>query len=46
MTVRFDTALRALIQWLTTHTDLLPSGDLAVVRDLRGQYALLPRARK
>lgn len=41
MTVRFDTALHALIQWLTTHTDLLPSGDLAVVRDLRGQIRLI-----
>lgn len=41
MTIRFDTALRALIQWLTTHADSLPQGDLVVVRDLRGQIRLI-----
>lgn len=41
MTVRFDTALRALIQWLTTHANLLPQEDLVVVRDLRGQIRLI-----
>lgn len=41
MTVRFDTALGALTQWLTTHTDLLPQGDLVIVRDLRGQIRLI-----
>ena len=41
MTIRFDTALRALIQWLTIHADSLPQGDLVVVRDLRGQIRLI-----
>ena len=41
MTVRFDTALSALTQWLTTHTTLLPQGDLTIVRDLRGQIRLI-----
>lgn len=41
MTIRFDTALGALTQWLTTHTDLFPQGDLVIVRDLRGQIRLI-----
>jgi hypothetical protein len=41
MTTRFDTALGALTQWLTTHTNLFPQGDLVVVRDLRGQIRLI-----
>lgn len=41
MTIRFDTALGALTQWLTTHTGLLPQGDLVLVRDLRGQIRLI-----
>ena len=41
MTVRFDTALKALIQWLTAHAASLPQNDLVVVRDLRGQIRLI-----
>lgn len=41
MTVRFDTALPALIQWLTAHATSLPQSDLAIVRDLRGQIRLI-----
>ena len=41
MTVRFDTVLRTLIEWLSTRTDSLPLGDVAVVRDLRGQIRLI-----
>lgn len=41
MTVRFDTALRALIQWIKTHTDSFPKNDLVVVRDLRGQIRVI-----
>lgn len=46
MTVRFDTALRTLIEWLKTHTDLVPQGDLVVVRDLRGQIRLIAESTK
>ena len=41
MTIRFDTALGSLIQWLKTRTGLLPQGDLVIVRDLRGQIRLI-----
>jgi len=41
MSIRFDTALRHLIQWLSSHTDSLPKDDLVVVRDLRGQIRLV-----
>lgn len=41
MTIRFDAALRRLIQWLSNHTGSLPKGDLVVVRDLRGQIRLV-----
>lgn len=41
MTVRFDTALRVLLEWLPGNTGLLPQGDLVIVRDLRGQIRLI-----
>lgn len=41
MTVRFDTALRALLEWLPGNTGLFPQGDLVIVRDLRGQIRLI-----
>jgi hypothetical protein len=41
MTIRFDTALRQLIGWLSTHVNSIPQGDLVVVRDLRGQIRLI-----
>lgn len=41
MTIRFDTALPNLIRWLSSHTELLPKGKLAIVRDLRGQIRLI-----
>jgi hypothetical protein len=41
MTVRFDTALRALLEWLPSNTDLFPQGELVIVRDLRGQIRLI-----
>lgn len=41
MTIRFDAALEHLIQWLSDRTDLLPKGDVVVVRDLRGQIRLI-----
>lgn len=44
MTVRFDTALRDLIQWANSHSDLLPKSDTAIVRDLRGQLRIITDA--
>lgn len=41
MTVRFDTALRTLIDWLKANTSLFAHGDLVIVRDLRGQMRLI-----
>lgn len=41
MTVRFDTAMGALIKWLKNHSSALPQGDLVIVRDLRGQVRII-----
>lgn len=41
MTVRFDTALNALVVWLRSNIGLFAQGDLVIVRDLRGQIRLI-----
>ena len=44
MTIRFDSALRDLIQWISYNSDLLPKSDTAIVRDIRGQLRIITDA--